>query len=133
VSALARETTAVQGNLATVLAGAEAASLAVQVQTTAPDVVTHTFALPGGEHLIAIWNDGVAKEEDAGIAAALTVPGFAGRQATGVDPLHSLLQPLITRSEGQALVIENLRVKDYVLFIRLGPAQRVFLPSIVRN
>jgi hypothetical protein len=132
VSTLRRESSTVMANLATILAGAKPAPLPVQVQTAAPDVVTHTFALADGGRLLAIWRDGSAVEDDAGVPATLVVPGFAGRPAAGIDPLHSLVQPLVTRSEDGALVIEDLRVKDYVLFVRLGPGSRVYLPVVIR-
>lgn len=125
-----RETTTVVSNLATVLAGAGAESFPIQVQTTLTNVVSYTFALPGNAHLIAIWNDAPAVEDDPGINTTVILPGYAGQVATGIDPLHSLVQSLITHDDGQSLVIQNLRVKDYVLLIRVAPIQKVYLPVV---
>jgi hypothetical protein len=132
VSDRRQETSAVVSNLATVFAGAWAESFPIQVQTTLTDVVSYTFALPNDAHLLAIWNDAPAVEDDPGTNTTLILPGFAGQVAIGIDPLHSLVQSLITHDDGQALVIQDVRVKDYALLVRLAPRQRVCLPIIRR-
>lgn len=129
-SVIRLQTFAMISSLGTVFAGSEPVSFPVEVQTTITNVVTYTFALPDGAYLVAVWNDGIAVDEDPGVGATLTLPGFAGRMAVGMDPLHSIMQPLVTENAGGALVIRNLRVKDYPLFIRVAPQRRVYLPII---
>ena len=127
-----KESFAMLRNLATQFAGVGAAPLPVEVQTTITGVVSYTFALPDGGYLVALWNDGVAAEEDAGVNATLTLPGLAGQAAVGMDPLHSLAQPLNVEDDGQALVIRNLRVKDYPLLVRVAPRREMYLPVVGR-
>ncbi|NLF52718.1 MAG: hypothetical protein GX577_16450 [Leptolinea sp.] len=108
-------------NLSTIFSGVEVTQFPVEISTTIINVVSYTFSLPQDTYLLALWNDGVAADEDLGVGATVKIPGFAGYLATGLDPLHSLQQPLITRDEGNALVIENLMLKDYPILIRLAP------------
>ncbi len=133
MSSLRRESFTVLRNLSTVFAGAEVAAFPIQVQTTMTQVASYTFALPDERHLLAVWNDGSATDEDPGISSTLRLPGFAGQIAVGIDPLHSLMQSLVTEDEGQTLVIHNLRVKDYPLLVRLSPVRMVYLPLVIRQ
>lgn len=121
ISTLRKETFAVVQNLATVFAGATTVQFPVEIQTPIVRVASYTFALPGGSSLVALWNDNVAVDEDPGVETTLVLPGFAGQVAVGIDPLHGLVQPLVTHDDGQNLVILNLRVKDYPLLVRVSP------------
>ena len=80
-----------------------------------------------------MWNDGIATDEDPGISTTLRLPSFAGQSAVGIDLLHSLVQPLVMEDEGQALLIRNLRVKDYPLLVQVSPLRRVYLPLVIRQ
>ncbi len=133
MSSLRRESYTVLQNLSTVFAGARVETVPIQAQTTMTQVATYTFALPDDRHLLAVWNDGIATDENPGISTTLRLPGFAGQTAIGIDPLHSLIQPLVTEDEGQALVIRNLQVKDYPLLVQVSPLRRVYLPLVIRQ
>lgn len=119
-------------NLSTIFSGVEVTQFPVEISTTITNVVSYTFSLPQDTYLLALWNDGVAADEDPGVDATVKIPGFTGYSATGLDPLHSLQQPLIIRDEGNALVIENLLLKDYPILIRLAPQNTIFLPLILK-
>jgi len=133
MSSLRQESFTVLQNLSTVFAGAKVETVPIQAQTTMTQVATYTFALPDDRHLLAVWNDGIATDEDPGISTTLHLPGFAGQLAVGIDPLHSLVQPLVTEDEGQTLVIRNLRVKDYPLLVQVSPLRKVYLPLVIRQ
>ncbi|MGD2145496.1 MAG: right-handed parallel beta-helix repeat-containing protein [Anaerolineae bacterium] len=120
-------------NLCTLMAGAETTNLPVEIDTQATDVVSASFSLPNGEHLVALWTDGAAVDDDRGTSAILTLPGFSGQTATGMDVLHGFAQGMITSSEGGALVIRDLLVKDYPVILRLAPTSHVFLPVVLRG
>lgn len=121
ISTLRKETFAVVQNLATVFAGATTVHFPVEIQSPIARLASYTFALPNDGHLVALWNDGAAVDEDPGVESTLILPGFAGQIAVGIDPLHGLVQPLVTSNDGQNLVIRGLRVKDYPLLVRLSP------------
>jgi hypothetical protein len=97
-------------NLNTVMAGAEAAALPVQIQTTATNTASYTFSLPDDDYLIALWTNGIAVEYDPGITATVTISGFTDRTVTGIDVLHGFQQQVITSEEDGNLAIRNLLI-----------------------
>jgi hypothetical protein len=109
-------------NLATVMAGAKAASLPVKVQSEATNIKSYTFSLPNGDRLIALWTDGVGVDDDPGVRATLTLTGISAQKVTGIDALNGFEQQLITNVEGGNLVVRNLLVKDYPIILRLAHA-----------
>lgn len=112
----------VMRNLGTVLGGATPEGQAVEIRGTGPErFMSFGFALPGGERLIAVWANGIAVDQDPGVKTTLAFPGLAGRRVVGVDPLRGLEQELTVESQNDALVVRDLLVRDYPLFLRLGP------------
>ncbi len=71
------------------------------------------------DELLALWTDGVAVDNDPGIEATLTFPGFSAQKVVGIDVLHGFEQQIITSTEDGSLVISNLLVKDYPIILRL--------------
>jgi hypothetical protein len=120
-------------HLSTLMAGARAANLPVQIQTTLTNTVSYTFALPNDDYLVALWSDGVAADYDPGITATLTFSGFADHQARGIDVLYGYQQQMITGTVDGNLVIRDLLVKDYPIVLRLSSTKRVFLPILLRG
>jgi parallel beta-helix repeat protein len=106
-------------NLCTIMAGAEPASLPVDMQSEATNIRSYSFSLTNGDKLIALWTDGVAVDEDSGVKANLTFQGFIDRDVMGIDVLNGFQQPLVTSSENGNLIISNLMVRDYPLILRL--------------
>jgi parallel beta-helix repeat protein len=120
-------------NLSTVMAGTELASIPVQIQSEATNVVSYTFALSGGGHLLALWTDGVAVDDDPGTEATLVLDGFSDHNVMGFDVIHGFKQQLITDAEGEELIIPNLLVKDYPLLLRLTSTKYIFLPVVLKG
>ena len=120
------------GNLCTVMAGTEPATLPVQVQTIVTDtvvnVVAYTFSAPYGDHLVALWTDGIAADYDPGVPVTVTVPGMADRTVAGIDVLYGFEQRVMTTEEDSDVVIRDLLVKDYPIILRLSSIKHVFLP-----
>jgi hypothetical protein len=121
-------------NLSTVTAEAESVSLPIEIRSEATNIVSYTFSLPNGAHLIALWTDGVAVDDDPGVPATLTIPGFSGYAVTGIEVLHGFQQQLAT---GEAvdgdLIIRDLLVKDYPMILRLYEPKYIFLPDIMKQ
>jgi parallel beta-helix repeat protein len=132
MSSQRQESFATVRNLSTLMAGAHVSTFPVQVQSMVTNVVTYTFDLPGGGRMVALWNDGVALDEDPGADTTLTLPGLANWAVTGVDPLHGIQQPLNAENDGADLVVKHLKLKDYPLLLRLGQPWRTYLPAIRR-
>ena len=107
-------------NIATLMAGNRPLDLPMEIQSTATFVKSYGFSMPDGNIVLAIWNDGVAIDSDAGIPSTIIISDLAGWTATGIDVLHGYEQQLITRSENGDLVIENFLIKDYPIIIRLS-------------
>ena len=108
-------------NLCTVMAGAEPASLPVEIESDAENIKSYAFSLPNGDKLLALWSDGVAVDEDPGIEATIILPGFSTQRVVGIDILNGFEQELVTSIEDGNLVIQNLLVKDYPIILRLTP------------
>ena len=107
-------------NLCTVMAGAEPISLPVEIQSEATNIRSYGFSLSNGDKLLALWTDGVAVDDDPGVEATLTLPGFSAQKVTAIDVLNGFEQEMITEIEGGNLVIRNLLVKDYPIILRLS-------------
>jgi len=106
-------------NLCTVMAGARADSVSVEIQSPATDIRSYGFSFPSGDKLVALWTDGVAMDDDPGVTATLVLSGLAGKRVTGIDALNGFQQEMTTEVEGGDLVIRNLLVKDYPIIVRL--------------
>jgi parallel beta-helix repeat protein len=120
-------------NLCTVMAGNEPASLPIQIQSTVTNTVSYTFSLPNSAQLIALYTDGIAVDDDPGVPATLTIPGFTGYEVTGIDVSHGFQQQLITSDEDGNLVIHGLLVKDYPIILRLYQPKYLFFPGIMKG
>jgi len=107
-------------NLSTTMAGAKVTSFPVIIDTEAKNVVSYMFSLPDGDKLIAMWNDSAAVDDDPGIPSVITISGYSGWKATGIDTLYGFEQELIASNMNGDLVIDNLLVKDYPTIIQLS-------------
>jgi len=105
-------------NLCTIMAGTEPASLPIEIQSEATNIRSYSFCLTNGDQLIALWTDGVAVDEDPGVKATLTLPGFSAQEVIGIDVLNGFEQQMITSIENGNPVIRNLLVKDYPIIFR---------------
>jgi hypothetical protein len=121
-------------NLCTLMAGAAAESFPMHIQAatavTITDTMSYSFALPYGNHMVALWTDGVALDYDPGVPTMLTLPGFTNHTVVGVDILRGYEQPIVTSVEGGDLVIRDLLVKDYPTIVKLISTKRLFLPAL---
>jgi hypothetical protein len=109
-------------NLFTQMAGATPTSLTVNIESEATDIMSYGFTLPNGDKLFALWTNGVAVEDDAGVITTLTFPGLSAQKVVGIDVLNGFEQQLITSDEDGNLVIHGLLVKDYAIFVRFSSA-----------
>jgi len=107
-------------NICTVMAGAEPIDLPIEIQSEATNIKSYGFSLSNGDKLLALWTDGVAVDDDPGIEATITLPGFSAQKVTGIDVLNGFEQELVTSTEDGNLVIQNLLVKDYPIILGLG-------------
>jgi dockerin type I repeat protein len=108
------------GNLCTVMAGATTDSVAVQIQSEADSLRSYSFSLPDGGKMIAIWTDGIAVDDDPGVAATVTLPWQSAQSVKGIDVLNGFEQELVAETENGNLVIRGFLVKDYPIFISIA-------------
>jgi hypothetical protein len=69
--------------------------------------------------MLALWTNGIAVDDEPGLPATLTFSGESATNAIGIDVLEGFQQELITERSGSDLVIRDLLVKDYPIFVRL--------------
>lgn len=108
-----------QRHLATAMAGAEPLELQVVIDSDATNVTYYGFVLPDGDRMLAVWSDGAAVDDDPGVEATITLPGFAAEAVTGIDVLHGFEQELVSTMEAGDLVVPGVLVKDYPTILRL--------------
>lgn len=108
-------------NLNTVMAGTKPFEMPVEIESDATHLTRYGFSLPSGDRLFAVWSDGVAVDDDAGIPSILTFPGTSAQKVIGIDVLHGLEQELSIETVDGDLVIHNLLVRDYPIILRLIP------------
>jgi len=118
--------------LATLLAGASAEAFPIDLTTTMTDVVSYTLALPGGDRLATFWDHGAASDDYVSTEATLRLPGLAGHSAHGIDPVYGIQQRLLASDDGDALLIEDLQLKDYPLLVRLSVERQLYVPLVYR-
>ena len=104
------------------MAGVQARVLPIEIQSSSDNIVSYTFTTPEGGYLVALWTDGIAVDDDPGIQATVTVPGFSASQVIGIDIMNLHKQELIYEMVNGDLVISNLMVKDYPILIKLNLA-----------
>jgi len=104
-------------NLCTLFAGAMPEDVAVEIQSTATNIRSYGFSLPGGEKMVALWTDGVAVDNDPGVPATLVFRDFSAQRMTGIDVLSGFHQELVTEENDGNLIINNLVVKDYPIIV----------------
>lgn len=105
-------------NLCNIMAGTEPTSLPIEIQSEATNIKSYSFSLSNGDKLVALWTDGVAVDDDPGIEATLTLPGFSAQKVVGIDVLNSFAQQMITSIKNESVIINNLLVKDYPIILR---------------
>jgi hypothetical protein len=86
-------------NLGTVMAGAVPATLDVEIQGEAMNVVSYTFSSSNGDRLVAFWMDGEAVDDDPGVPTTLIFPGLSAQNVVGIDVLEGFRQELVTGTE----------------------------------
>jgi hypothetical protein len=107
-------------NINHTLAGTEPIDMEFSIEGDTSDIRTYAFSLPDGDRLIALWNNGEVLENDPGIEVSLTIPGASGRETVGIDVFYGFEQELITEIGDDELIIRELLVRDYPIFIRFS-------------
>jgi len=107
-------------NLCTIMAGANPIDLPMEIQSEAENIRSYSFSLTNGDILVALWTDGVAVDDDAGVRSILNVPGFSAQKVMALDVLNGFEQQVITSAEDGNLVIHDLLVKDYPTILRFS-------------
>jgi len=105
-------------NLCTVMAGTTTDSVDIQIQSDADYLRSCSFSLPDGQKMVALWTDGIAEDDDPGVAATLTLPWPSAQSVKAIDVLNGYEQQLISSVEEGNLVIRGFLVKDYPIFIQ---------------
>ncbi len=106
-------------NLNTLMAGTRPASLAVEIESEATNIVKYGFTLSNGDKLFALWTHGAAVDDDPGVTTKLTFPDLSAQKVEGIDVLNGFEQELIIETENGNMVIGGLLVKDYPIILRL--------------
>ena len=104
-----------------ILAGTVPADLRLEIESEATNIVSYGFTDPNGDMLLALWTDGAAVDYDPGVTATLTFPGVTVSRVTGINLLEQagFEQELNIETGAGDLVIRDLLVRDYPIFVRL--------------
>jgi hypothetical protein len=104
-------------NMCTIMAGAAPDTISHQIEGDVPIIKSYGFSNSNGEKFIAFWNDGVAVDDDPGIQATVTFPGFPNQKMKVIDVYESVQQELITEYQDGNLIIPDLLIKDYPIIV----------------
>lgn len=106
--------------MATLISGARRTdSVKTTVTGDAPEL--HCEAMTGrdGETLVAIWSGLNPDDGYAPKRVSLRIEGAAGARIDAVDTLHSVVQKVDAKREGDAVTIDGLLVPDYPVVVRI--------------
>jgi hypothetical protein len=106
--------------LNTVMAGTRPTVLDVEIENEPPKTVTYAFTLPNGDLMFALWINDKDVEDAPGVPTTLRFSDLSAQYVEGIDVLNGYVQELTTEVEGGSLVINDLIVRDYPIFIRLS-------------
>ena len=67
------------------------------------------------------WTDGSAFDDDPEIKATVAIRNISAHRMIGIDVMNSFEQPLVVNREGNDIVVRDLLIKDYPIFLRLVP------------
>lgn len=110
-------------NLNNVLAGAEPVDGIEYELETSEDLQylrQYAFTQPNGDILLAFWRNGSVVEGDTGIVSTLTIPDISASSVTGINVFDGFEQELLAETRDNNLIIQNLLVKDYPIFIKIA-------------
>jgi hypothetical protein len=107
------------------MAGHTAASQEVVIESAVNNILSYSFTMSNGDRLFTLWTNGAAVEFDPGVNATLTFTCEEDMpdSATAIDVLHGYAQQLEFEVIGNQLIINDLRVKDYPIILKLSYAQ----------
>lgn len=109
-------------NLNTLMSGALPVKLDITASGERLELLrAYSFLLPDSFYLIALWVDDVAEEQDLGDIYRVTIGNMAEAQVHGIDILNSTIQVLETKNNQTDLVIEDLVIRDYPIFMKIQP------------
>ena len=100
-------------NLSTLMAGAKAINLPIEIQSEAENIKSYSFSLTNGDKLIALWTDGVAVDDDPGVRAGLILENSMINEVVAIDVLNGNQQTLVVDGN----TIKDLIVRDYPLVV----------------
>ena len=109
-------------NLNNVLAGAEPADgieFTIETSQEVQYLRQYAFTLPNGDILLAVWRNGPAVENDIGTVSTLRIGDVSASNVTGINVFYGFEQELIAENVDNDLVIHDLLVKDYPIFIKI--------------
>ena len=105
-------------SLSNLMVGAQPDDLNVVIESESEEIVYYSFSYPNGDRIVAIWRDGVALDDDPGVAATLSIDGLSAESAVGYDILYPFYQEIAFEMDVNGLVIRDLVVRDYPTLIR---------------
>ena len=106
-------------NISTVMAGATPIDLQLEIRNEVDNVVSYNFSMQNEDKLVALWTDGVAVDDDPGVNSIIVINGLSAEKVVGIDVLNGIEQELIFSIEDGNLIIRDLLIKDYPIFLRL--------------
>lgn len=104
-------------NLCTIMAGARPISMQIEIKSKETNIKNYNFSLSNGDILITLWTDGIAVDEDSGVNADVTLNNLTSQDVFGIDILQGQKQSIMTSSDDDNLVIQDLIIRDYPIII----------------
>jgi hypothetical protein len=109
--------------LCTLLDGAKPEAITVQTEAAIDKLEAYGFALPGNAKLVAVWIREKSRknrfDDYAGVTTSVLITAGSPSAVVGVDLLNGREQDLSFSAAGGRVIVSDLVIKDYPLFVRL--------------
>jgi hypothetical protein len=109
--------------LCTLLDGAEPAEVVVEADASVQKLEAYSFALPDNAKLIAMWIREKSRknrfDDYGGVTTSVSISAQSPSGVVGVDLLNGREQDLRFAVSAGRVIVPNLVIRDYPLFVRL--------------
>jgi hypothetical protein len=113
--------------LCTLLDGARPEDIVAEPEARIDKLETYAFALPGNARLVALWIREKSRknrfDDYAGVTTGVSISAETPSAVIGIDLLNGREQDLRFSASGGRVIVPDLVISDYPLFVRLEYAK----------
>jgi hypothetical protein len=85
-----------------------------------PEFENYNFSMSNGNLLIAVYLPGQARDNHSGVMADMFIKNVRAKSVKGIDTLNGFEQNIEWKKKNGGIIIPNLVIKDYPLFLHIS-------------